>query len=137
MYKVHQVPLHRVQQTWDTVSDYIKAALEYANDDYTIDQVRLLVATGVWSLFIIVDSDNVVYGAITVQFNQMPNTRVAFVTAIGGKTLAVQNLWEQFVKLLKDNGATDIEGVARPSVARLWSQKFGFKEKYTIVGVKI
>jgi hypothetical protein len=33
-------------------------------------------------------------------------------------------------------GATAIEGAARESIARLW-QRYGFKEKYRIVGVKL
>ena len=43
---------------------------------------------------------------------------------------------EQLKKLLGTFGATCIEGAERESIARLWS-RYGFEEKYRIVGVRI
>ena len=39
-------------------------------------------------------------------------------------------------EILKERGATKIQGMARPSVARLWKQ-FGFTERTTMVEVKL
>ena len=136
MYKVHQVPQHRVQQTWDAVEDYIASALKYSGGEYTIEQARLLTGLGAWKLFIAVDDENVVHGACTVQFNPMPNDMVAFVTAIGGKYISDKDIWGRLVKLFKDNGATEVQGAVREASAR-WLKHLGFTEKYKIVGVKI
>jgi hypothetical protein len=61
---------------------------------------------------------------------------VAFVTSIGGKLISNQETFKQMVDILKNQGATKIQGMARPSIARLWS-RYGFKERTTLVEVKI
>jgi len=70
------------------------------------------------------------------RFSNRPNDRVAFITAIGGKLISSPETVEQLKAVLGSIGATYIEGAARESIARLWS-RYGFEEKYRIVGVKI
>lgn len=133
---VDLVPIQLVHAVWPQVEGFIASALEYSNGEYTIDQARQLVASGQWVLFATHDEDGVIKGAACVRFSNMPNDRVAFVVAIGGKLFTNPSTWEQFVKILKGNGATVVEGAARESVAKLWT-RYGFKEKYRIVGVRI
>jgi hypothetical protein len=66
----------------------------------------------------------------------MPNDRVAFVIAIGGKLISNQDTYKQFSGLLKSYGATKIQGAAREAIARLWT-RYGFKERYRIVEARI
>jgi hypothetical protein len=117
------------------VEGFLSSALEYSQGDYTLEQVKSLVAMGNWTLVVAVD-DNGVQGAATVDFLNRPNNRVAFITAIGGRLVSSEDSVEQLKKLLGSFGATCIEGAARESIARLWS-RYGFEEKYRIVGVKI
>jgi hypothetical protein len=90
---------------------------------------------GNWTLLVAVD-DNSVHGAATVDFYNRPNDRVAFLTAIGGRLISSPETFEQLKTLLRGLGATCIEGAARESIARLWS-RYGFEEKYRIVGAKL
>ena len=90
---------------------------------------------GNWTLLVAVD-DSGVQGAATVSFSNRPNDRVAFINAIGGKLISSPETFEQLKAVLGSIGATYIEGAARESIARLWS-RYGFEEKYRIVGVKI
>jgi hypothetical protein len=117
------------------VEGFIASALDHSKGDYTLDQVKTLVAMGNWTLLVAVD-DNGVQGAATVDFFNRPNDRVAFVTSIGGRLVSSPDSVEQLKKLLGSLGATCIEGAARESIARLWS-RYGFEEKYRIVGVRI
>ena len=133
---VELVPTYLTHVVWPQVEGFVLSALEYSQGEYTPDQARQLIALGHWALFIASDKDGVVKGAACVQFNNMPNDRVAFVVAIGGKLFTNPETWEQFVKILKSNGATYVEGAARESIARLWT-RYGFEEKYRIVGVRI
>lgn len=127
-------PMH-VHHVWNIVEGFISSALEHSQGDYTLEQVKTLVAMGNWTLLVAVD-DNGVHGAATVDFYNRPNDRVAFLTAIGGRLISSPETFEQLKTLLKGLGATCIEGAARESVARLWS-RYGFEEKYRIVGAKL
>lgn len=127
-------PMH-VHHVWPVVEGFIASALDHSKGDYTLDQVKTLVAMGNWTLLVAVD-DNGVQGAATVDFFNRPNDRVAFVTSIGGRLVSSPDSVEQLKNLLGSLGATCIEGAARESIARLWS-RYGFEEKYRIVGVRI
>ena len=134
--KIQYVPLEYVNQTWPLVEQYISSAAEHGNGEYTPDQIKVYLVTGQWTLYVAVDDAGALLGAGTVCFNNLPNDRVAFVTSIGGKLFTSQNTWQQFVDLLKARGATQVEGAARESIARLW-KRYGFEEKYRIVSVRI
>jgi len=122
-------------QTWDKVSYFINSALEYAGEDYTLEQIKVLLSSNTWLLLAVYDGDNI-KGAITVAFSTMPNDRVAFITTIGGRHITSPDTYSQFAAILKQFGATKIQGAARPSVARLW-RKIGFTERYIIVEKQI
>lgn len=134
--KIQYVPVEYVAQTWPLVEAFVVSALEHAHGEYTPDQVKVLLSTGQWTLYVAVDDAGALHGAGTVCFNSMPNDRVAFVTTIGGKLFTSQETWQQFVDLLKVRGATRVEGAARESIARLW-KRYGFETKYSIVSVRI
>ena len=123
-------------QTWPLVEGFLAEALKWGEDDYTAEQAKTYLAKGEWLLVVAVDEENTIHGAAAVSFNNMPNDRIAFVIAIGGKLISSQDTYAQFTALLKAHGATKIQGAARESIARLWT-RYGFKERYRIVEAKI
>ena len=133
--KIQFVNSDYVHQVWPKVVDYIASALEYQTD-YTIDHAQASIAAGTWTLIVACDDDNFIHGAATVQFINRPKDRVAFVIAMGGRLISSQDTYLQFKDVLRSFGATYIEGAARESIARLWS-RYGFEEKYRIVGAHI
>lgn len=133
---VQYVPQHQAARSWSLVEPHIKEAIQYGDGDYTLDQVKLLVNMGSWSLLVAADDQNVVQGAATVSYMNYPNDRVAFITFIGGKLISNKETFEQMCGILKANGATKIQGYARPAIARLWS-RYGFEERTTLVEVKL
>ena len=134
--KVQHVPVEWVNSTWSMVEGFIASALEHAKGDYTADQVKTFLVLGQWTLLVATDDDNKIHGAATVNFYNRPNDRVAFIVAIGGKLISNEDTFEQLKAYLVAMGATVLEGAARESIARLWS-RYGFTEKYRIVGVKL
>jgi hypothetical protein len=62
--------------------------------------------------------------------------RVAFITLIGGKLISNKDTFEQMSNILRHAGATKIQGMARPAIARLW-KRYGFEERTTLVEVKL
>lgn len=133
--RIERVDVGHVHQVWPLVEGHIASALEHAKNDYTLESVKVLLVTGQWLLLVAIDDEGV-QGAATVLFTSRPHDRVAFITAIGGKLISSEDTVDQLKKLLGMLGATCIEGAARESIARLWS-RYGFEEKYKIVGVKI
>lgn len=132
---IQRVDVGHVHQVWPLVEGYMASALEHSKGDYTLESVKVLLATGQWVLIVAVNEEGV-QGAATVSFSSRPHDRVAFVTLIGGKLISNDDTFEQLKNTLRMMGATCIEGAARESIARLWS-RYGFEEKYRIVGVKI
>jgi hypothetical protein len=124
-------------QAWPLVENYIAEAFKQSGgDDYTLDQAKVFVCMGQWLLLVAIDEQEVIHGAATINFINYPNDRVAFITSIGGKLISNSNTFDQMVYILKQFGATKIQGAARESVARLW-RRFGFKERYITVETKI
>jgi hypothetical protein len=132
------VPVYTAQfhQAWPYVQGFLAEALKWGDDDYTNDQAKAMLSAGNWMLVVAIDEDNKIHGAAAIDFRNMPNDRVAFVVAIGGKLISNQDTYAQFTALLKAQGATKIQGAARESIARLWT-RYGFKERYRIVEAKI
>lgn len=132
---IQRVDVGHVHQVWPMVEAHLASAVEYSKGDYTLESVKVLVATGQWLMLVAVDDEGV-KGAATVAFSSRPHDRVAFITLIGGRLISNADTFEQLKNLLRSLGATCIEGAARESIARLWT-RYGFEEKYRIVGVKL
>lgn len=133
------VPLRLVAQTWCDVEPFIKKGLDLGQDgfvDYTIDQAKAMILQGLWNLVVGYDDGGKIHGAAAVEMINRPNDRVAFIISIGGKLIANDGTFAELCECMKSLGATSIEGAARESIARLWS-RFGFKTKYSVVGVRI
>lgn len=136
--KIQSVPVEFVNQVWHQIADYLNSAIEQqeGEQDYTLDQVRTLVTAGQWLLVVAVDDAGELKGAATINFVNRPNHRVAFITYIGGRLITNPNTFEQLCAVVKSFGATAVEGAVNEAVGRLWN-RFGFTEKYRIVGVTI
>jgi hypothetical protein len=134
---IQPVSVQYFHQTWPLVEEFLANALKWGDDDYTIEQAKVNISNGVWMLVVAADNENKIHGASIVNIYNMPNDRIAFVVAIGGKLISTEETYTQFCQLLKTHGATKIQGAARESVARLWAKKYNFKERYRIVEAKI
>lgn len=132
--KIQHVPPQHAAQTWPLVEAHMVESQKQSKGDYTLEQIKLLVLTGSWLLLVATDEDNKVHGAMTVEFSNRPNHRVAFITGTGGKSIINEETFKQLESICRANGATSIECAARDSMAKLLD-RFGFKDKYRIVEV--
>lgn len=120
-----------VQQAWNDVAPLLASAMVHVDGEYTLDQLKVMLVDGKQTLLVLVDEDNNIQTAFTIEWINYPNDRVAFLTAIGGKTDL--NAFNQFKDWVRASGGTKIQGATFESVARLWKMKLGFKHKYTIM----
>lgn len=132
---VRVVPPEMVPQRWSEVEPWFRPGMNYAQGDYELAHIQMYLSQGQWALFIIEDGDGTA-GAVAVQFFNRPTSRVAFVTALGGRLVLNPDTFGQLKAICKQYGATHFEGAVRESVARLCS-RLGLAEKYRIVGVEL
>jgi hypothetical protein len=98
--------------------------------------MQMFLTSGQWLLLVATDEAGVIHGAATVSFINYPLHRVAFITAIGGKLISNRDTFEQMKLLLKQRGATKIQGYGRESIVRLW-KRYNFEPRNTLVEVLI
>ena len=124
---IQYVPTEYAAQTWPFVEHHIKRMEGFEPCDHTLDQMRMQVCTGGWTLLVAVDESNQITGAATVAFQSYPNDRIAFITSMGGRGITGRNSFKQLQELLRAKGATRIQGYARESMAR-FAKAYGLKE---------
>jgi hypothetical protein len=135
---IQHVPVEFVNQILPQVEGFIQTAIDQqeGDKDYSLDHVKTFLVTGQWLLLVASTEEKEIKGAATISFSNRPNHRVAFINYIGGRLITNPSTFTQMCEVLKRYGATSIEGAVNESVARLW-QRYGFTEKYSIVGVTI
>jgi len=138
---VHYVETEHVAQLWPQVASFLEEALTSSPEfpdwysNYNIHHLQMFLTNGAWLLIVAVE-DGEIRGACTVSFVNYPLHRVAFITAIGGKLIAGQATFEQLKHILKQRGATKIQGYGRESIVRLW-QRYGFEPRLTLVEAEL
>ena len=131
-----------VVQAWPLVKDYLEDALVKDNgspewsDCYNLHHVQSFLSSGLWLLLVATDDEGKVCGAATVSFANYPMARVAFITLIGGRLISNKDTFEQLKMILRQRGATKVQGYGRESIVRLW-KRYGFEPRTTLVEVKI
>jgi hypothetical protein len=135
MVKVAQVPYQLVHQSWPTVLPFFERVEPRFRHSYSLEQVRTQIFTNQWCLIIATKDDKVV-GAMSVNYVNRMNERVAMIHTIAGNGIVSPEGWGQVKVLFSKNGATAVEGTMRPSMARL-CRRVGFAEKYTTFGLSL
>ncbi len=133
MSQVQIVSPNYVYQVWDKVEPYITEALKRSSGEYSAEQLKVLIVQGHQIMLVAVDENKGVHGVCTVEFNNYPNDRIAYVTCFGGVDVANNDIWSQFETWLKDSGATKFRAATFKSAARLYNKAFGTTSKYILV----
>ena len=139
---IQPVDTSYIAQVWPLVKDYLEDALSEGNDApqwsdcYNLHHVQGFLSSGLWLLLVATDDEGKVHGAATVSFANYPMSRVAFITLIGGRLISNKDTFEQLKVILKQRGATKVQGYGRESIVRLW-KRYGFEPRTTLVEVKI
>jgi hypothetical protein len=135
MLKFYVVETHRVQQIWKDVEDMLAKAMAHSGGEYSLEQLKVMLTQGKQTLCVGAEDDLKIKCALTIEWINYPNDRVAFITAIGGRTDKLG--FEQFENWVRANGGTKIQGAAFEAVARLWKRAYGFENRYIIVEKKV
>ena len=131
MLKFYVVETHRVQQIWHEVEPMLAKAMAHSGGEYSLEQLKVMLTQGKQTLCVGAEDDLSIKCALTIEWINYPNDRVAFITSIGGKT--DKQGFGEFENWVRANGGTKIQGAAFEAVARLWKRAYGFENRYIIV----
>lgn len=124
MKQIQLVSPDFVCTVWDKIKPFFDASFKYSNDDYNVDQTKMLLVNGVQKLLVAVEDNNII-GASAVEFINYPNQRVLHIISMGGKALIEPDMIKQFEEWAKSQGATKIRAFAQDAQARLYKMKMG------------
>jgi hypothetical protein len=126
MNTVQIVAPNNIYNVWDDVKEYLNASINVSGGDYTLDQLKLVLARGEQTLLVSVNEKSVLNGAMTVEFINRPNNRVMFITALGGHGIVNDETFSQVEAWAKMQGATKASAWAQEAQARLYKIKSNF-----------
>lgn len=139
---IRKVDTAYVPLAWPKVEKWLDEGLTKDDDSpewsqcYNLHHVQAFLANGSWMLLVAIDADGEIHGAATVSFATYPMQRVAFITLIGGRLVSSKDTFEQMKNILREHGATKIQGYGREAIVRLW-RRFGFEPRTTLVETKL
>jgi hypothetical protein len=125
--KVQHVDPIYIHQVWPEVERWLAPSFEKGKlgTYYNIHHLKDYIIRGDQTLLVGIKND-IIQGAVTIQWANHPLARVAYVTTFGAYAGEEVGQYTIFINWLKAMGATRIECGTRPSVARLLKQKMGF-----------
>jgi hypothetical protein len=126
MNTVKVVAPNFIYDVWKDVESFLNASINVSGGDFTLDQLKLSLGRGEQTLLVSVNEQNVINGAMTVEFNNRPNDRVMFITALGGNGIVNDETFSQVESWAKSQGATKASAWAQEAQARLYKIKSNF-----------
>lgn len=133
--EIERVPPHQVVAVWPKVEKFLAAAFEHSAGEYSVDQLRVFLTSGLQTLLAFVE-DGEAHGALSIATESYPNASIAFVTAVGGQALVTDDLADKFFAWCRAQGYTHVQGATFGRAVRLF-ERIGFKETYRIVEKKL
>jgi hypothetical protein len=126
MNTVKVVAPNFIFDVWKDVESFLNASINVSGGDFTLDQLKFSLGRGEQTLLVSVNEQNVINGAMTVEFTNRPNDRVMFITALGGSGIVNDETFSQVETWAKSQGATKASAWAQEAQARLYKIKSNF-----------
>jgi hypothetical protein len=133
MNTVKVVAPNFIYDVWKDVESYLNASINVSGGDFTLDQLKFSLGRGEHTLLVSVNEQNVINGAMTVEFTNRPNDRVMFITALGGSGIVNDETFSQVESWAKSQGATKASAIAQEAQARLYKIKANFNTVRMVV----
>ena len=137
MNLVQIVAPNNVYNVWGDIENYLNASINVSGGDMTLDQLKLILVRGEQTLLVSVNEEGKLNGAMTVEFQNRPNNRVMFITALGGHGIVNNETFSQVESWARMQGATKAGAWAQEVQARLYKIKAGFTTARHVVEKKL
>ena len=126
MNTVKVVAPNFIFDVWKDIESFLNASINVSGGDFTLDQLKFSLGRGEQTLLVSVNEQNIINGAMTVEFTNRPNHRVMFITALGGHGIVNDETFSQVESWAKSHGATKASAWAQEAQARLYKIKSNF-----------
>jgi hypothetical protein len=133
MNTVQIVAPNNVYNVWGDIENYLNASINVSGGDMTLDQLKLMLVKGEQTLLVSTDDKGILNGAMTVEFQNRPNDRVLFITALGGNGIVNNETFGQVENWARMQGATKVGAWAQEAQARLYKLKANFNTVRMVV----
>jgi hypothetical protein len=121
-----------IYSVWNNVKDYFKNSVASSTDDVNVEQFKLHIINGTYSLFVVIEN-NTIIGAFIMNVSNSPNHRILHISAFGGKGVANKEVAEQVEAYAKSQGATKIKAYAKDAQARLFKRAMGLEKVSNVI----
>ena len=118
---------------WPQVSGQLSRALKTNKGEETLDQVRLKVVQGHYSLLVHTEGDDI-ETVVIAEFIDHPNTRIAHLAYVA-KTISPAGL-AAFREWAKTHGASQMQAFCADAQSRLF-KRYGFTDTYHVMRVAL
>lgn len=128
--------LTTVHTKWDKIEHWLESSLDFSPDLKLADLKQLILKGQVTVIGVHRGQDTELQGAVAIQFKYSKAGKVALVLAIGGRWVCSAEGIGKLKEILRNLNVVKMQGIARPSVARLW-ERLGVKPLYTVMETDI
>lgn len=118
----------RVPGVWDTVRDYLEAALvRGAEKDWDLKSLRWAIESGALQLYTFVKGGRVFGAGVSseIVYPKRKVLEIVLMSCAPGHEEDWKRIFEQFKSHARGSGFSSIEGTGRPG----WARKLGAKER--------
>ena len=137
MMHVQVVAPQFIYQIWHGVEPFFSAAEVYGTGDCTTEQLKLQLVSGAQTLMVAIDEDSIIHGAAAISVYNLPNHRVAVITAAGGAGITDSTVVEQVIAWARSQGATKLRMWAKDAQARLYRLKLKVQPVATVMDLEL
>ena len=129
------IPAQFVHKHWHLAGPLLQKAIDKGDGEFELNDLQSACSRGEQQLLLIMVEGKCVCAFTVIQYN-FPRHRQMYMSYVGGRQ--TKEGWEQFKEWTLNQGCDRVSGSATSdSVARLWKQQFGFKQKYISVECKL
>jgi hypothetical protein len=133
MNTVQIVAPNNIYGIWGDVENYLDASINVSTGDCTLEQLKLLLVRGEQTLLVATNENGKLTGAMAVEFINYPNSRVMFITTLGGNGIVNEQTFSQVENWARMQGATKVCAWAQEAQARLYKIKANFNTVRMVV----
>jgi len=132
---LYQITPNQLPQVWSIAAPMLQRAIDLDPDLITIEQVEYSVRTG--RVYLLVwKEDDVITGAVTVEFIDYPRERVAHVNLMGGQGIVRKHVFDAAKDWMRAYGATTAQCWAKGTLVNMY-EKMGMENTHQVMRVKL
>lgn len=134
LMKLIPVPANFIDKAWKEGAHALSEACDTSGGEVTGDQLKMLCARGE-RILLRMDDDTGIVGWGVVRIDALPNFRVLHVCEMVAHGAHFERFFEELSVMADSLGCSRIRCSAKPSQARLYRMKLGFRPVYETLEV--